>query len=98
MISRVIVRPAAEADLFEAYDWYEQREPDLGAAFVREVESCVKNIALHPEMYPTVHKDVRQGLLRRFPYCVVYLVAGDAVIVLSVFHAARDPKIWKRRL
>jgi plasmid stabilization system protein ParE len=98
MISRVIVRSAAEADLCEAYDWYQQREPELGAAFVREVDSCMKNIVLHPEMYPTVHNDVRQGLVRRFPYCVLYLIADDAIIVLSVFHAARDPKIWKRRV
>jgi len=83
--------------LSEAYDWYQQREPELGAAFVREVDSCVKNIVLHPEMYPIVHKHVRQGLLRRFPYSVMYLIAGDAIIVLSVFHAARDPKVWKRR-
>jgi toxin ParE1/3/4 len=98
MIARVIVRPAAEADLQEAYAWYEERESGLGAEFVRCVDSCVENIARHPEMYPTVQQDVRQGVVRRFPYCVMYLVADDAVIVVAVFHAARDPKVWKRRV
>jgi plasmid stabilization system protein ParE len=56
MIARVIVRPAAEADLQEAYAWYEERESGLGAEFVRCVDSCVENIVRHPEMYPTVHQ------------------------------------------
>jgi hypothetical protein len=38
MIARVIVRPAAEADLQEAYAWYEERESGLGAEFVRCVD------------------------------------------------------------
>jgi toxin ParE1/3/4 len=98
MIARDIVRPAAEADLQEAYAWYEERESGLGAEFVRCVDSCVENIVRHPEMYPTVHQGVRQGVVLRFPYCVMYLVAEDAVIVVAVFHAARDPNVWKRRV
>jgi plasmid stabilization system protein ParE len=57
----------------------------------------LKKIALHPEMYPAVHKNVRQAVVGRFPYCVMYLT-GDAITVVAVFHAARDPKIWKRRI
>ena len=97
MISGVIVRPAAEADLQEAYGWYEQREPGLGVEFVRCVDSCVHLIRRHPEIYPTIHKHVRQGVVRRFPYSVMYFTAGDDVVVTSVFHASRDPRIWKRR-
>ena len=97
MIGRVIFRPAAEAELQEAYEWYEEREPGLGVEFIRCVDSGVQLIRRHPEIYPMIHKHVRQGVVRRFPYSVMYFTAGDAVIVTSVFHAARDPKIWKRR-
>lgn len=98
MIIRVIFRPAAEADLHEAYDWYEQRQAGLGAEFVRCVDSCVQLIRSHPELYPEVHKRVRRGVVRRFPYSVLYFVTDDAIIVTSVFHAKRDPKIWQRRV
>lgn len=60
------------------------------------VEACLQNIRRHPEIYPAVYKQVRQGVLRRFPYSVLYL-AEDDIIVISVFHSSRDPKIWKRR-
>lgn len=94
---RVILQPAAEADLQEAYEWYEQREMGLGSEFVRCVDSCVQLIRRHPEIYPAIHRQIRQGVLRRFPYSVMYFNAGDSVIVTAIFHAARDPRIWKRR-
>jgi hypothetical protein len=62
--------------------------------------SCAVSIAASRTLlaiqrwYPTVHQDVRQGVVRRFPYCVMYLVAEDAAIVVAVFHATRDPKVW----
>jgi len=97
MSSRVILRPEAEADLQEAHEWYEQRRSSLGVEFIRQVDNCITNIVSQPEMYPVVHKKVRQAPLRRFPYCVMYLHAPDAVIVLAVFPAARDPRIWRSR-
>jgi plasmid stabilization system protein ParE len=97
MNSNVILQPAAEADLQEAYEWYEQRETGLGAEFMRCVDGCMQLIRRHPEIYPTIHRHVRQGVVRRFPYSVMYFTAGDNVIITAIFHAARDPRIWKRR-
>jgi toxin ParE1/3/4 len=97
MTGKVIFRSAAEADLQEAYEWYEERERGLGAQFVGCVDDCIRAIQRHPEMYPEVDAHIRQGVLRRFPYLLLYFKEGDDIIVLSVFHAARDPKVWKRR-
>jgi plasmid stabilization system protein ParE len=97
MIQRVIFRPAAELELKEAYAWYEQREVGLGTEFLRSVEVCVHTIRRFPEIFPVVHKSVRQGIIRRFPYSVLYTVAEPQINVISVFHSSRDPKIWKRR-
>jgi hypothetical protein len=47
MIAGVIFRPAAEAELQEAYEWYEEREPGLGVEFIRCVDSCVHLIRRH---------------------------------------------------
>jgi toxin ParE1/3/4 len=95
---RVIFRPAAEADLQDAYDWYERRQPRLGVDFIREVDRCISNVMSQPRMYPIVHGRVRQAPAKRFPYCLMYVDAQDEIVVLAVFPAARDPKIWQRRL
>src|SRR5437870_8743879 len=98
MIARVIFRPAAEADLKQAYEWYEERATGLGAEFIRCVDSCVQLVRRHPEIYPMAHKQIRQGIVRRFPYSVLYFMAGVDIDVVAVFHAARDPKTRKQRL
>ena len=98
MMAGVVFRPAAEADLKEAYEWYEEQAAGLGVECLRCVDSCVQLIRRHPEIYPVIHKQVRQGLVRRFPYSVMYFIAGEDIIVLSVFHAGRDPKMWKKRV
>lgn len=98
MIRRITFKPEAKLDLAEAYEWYEQRDAGLGAEFMRAVDSCAHQIERHPEMYPVVHKNVRQALTRRFPYSIFYLVEGDTIYVVSIFHASRDPKAWGNRV
>lgn len=95
---RIIFRSAAESELRDAYDWYEERETGLGADFMRCVDGCVQLVRRHPEIFPVVYKNVRQGVLRRFPYSLLYFLDGDAIIIVSVFHASRDPEIWKGRV
>jgi len=69
----------------------------LGAAFLLAVEACIDGIQRSPEMYAVVYKEVRRGLLRRFPYGIFYIVEADQIIVLACFHARRDPKQWQQR-
>jgi plasmid stabilization system protein ParE len=97
MIERIIFRAAAEDEMKEAYEWYEERAPGLGMEFIRSVEVCVQTIRRHPEIFPVVYKNVRQGVVRRFPYSILYVEAPAKLVVISVFHSSRDPKIWKRR-
>jgi hypothetical protein len=42
-------------------------------------------------------RDIRRGLLRRFPYSVVYEVLPDEVIILAVAHTSRRPRFWIKR-
>ena len=45
------VRPRAEADLDEAFGWYEAPLPGIGEAFLRSV-AWFARIARHPEAHP----------------------------------------------
>lgn len=94
---RVIFRPEAEDELIEAIDWYEARSPGLGADLLRCVDVCVERISRQPESYPIVHRETRMGVVRRFPYLLLYRIMSNGIAVVAVFHAKRDPKIWKAR-
>jgi len=89
------LRPRAEADLAEAFRWYEARLPGLGDAFVQSVDACFARIQRHPEAHPEVHPRVRRAPLRRFPYGVFYVVRDDRIDVLAVYHARRRPREFR---
>jgi plasmid stabilization system protein ParE len=55
-------------------------------------------IADQPDFYPQVFEYVREVLVRKYPYCVYYRVESNQVLVLAVFHTARDPVVWQRRV
>jgi plasmid stabilization system protein ParE len=95
----LIVRPEAEADLAEAYQWYEEQVPGLGAEFLLCVDAVMASIQRNPQLYPTVHKGVvRRALARRFPYGVFFVEAERNVSVIGVVHAKRNPRVWQDRL
>ena len=93
----VIFRRAARAEFDDAADWYDARRSGLGAAFTAAVNKVLDRIAAQPDFYAQVYLDVREALVPTFPYCVYYREELGHVLVLSVFHTARDPSIWQRR-
>ena len=97
MTPRFLVRSAAEADLVEAFEWYEQRSPGLGSEFLRAVDVTFAIIARTPEIFPALQKDIRRARLRRFPYGVFFVQRSGTVSILAVMHAHRDPRLWLSR-
>jgi len=92
-----ILRPAAAADVEEAYRWYEDQRAGLGEEFLTAVGAGFDTIAAHPLAAPVVHRDTRRLLLRRFPYGVFYRLVEDEIVVVGCLHAKRHPRVWRGR-
>lgn len=97
MKREVIIRPEAEAELAEAFDWYEQQLRGLGSEFLISVDATVHAIARNPYRFAKIHKEVHRALLCRFPYGVFFLIEDARIVVLAFFHAKRDPKHLQTR-
>jgi plasmid stabilization system protein ParE len=68
-VKQVIVRPAAAADIEDAYEWYESQRPGLGEQFLEALRVTRDRVLEHPEGFPLLHRDTRRALIpRRFPY------------------------------
>lgn len=67
MKRQILIRPEAEAEIEEAYAWYEEQRAGLGSDFLLCVEEGLEKIRKTPDMYPIVHRDIRRLLIRRFP-------------------------------
>jgi plasmid stabilization system protein ParE len=90
--------PEAEQELYEAASRYESELPDLGRHFAAEIERVVQLLLDHPELGSRLDDALRHFVLRRFPFSVVYAVAGDLVYIVAVAHGSREPGYWRLRV
>lgn len=93
----LVLRPAAAADLDEAFHWYEAQRPGLGSQFLKAMEEVFQAVSETPPAYPVVHRDTCRAHVRRFPYGVFFRVVGDDIVVVACFHGKRNPGRWKGR-
>jgi len=98
MTLKVVFRSAARAEFDGAALWYEDRQPGLGARFVSEIDHAVDLASKYPDRYAIKHEQIRCVRARRFPYSIYYIVESAQIVVLAVFHARRDPAIWRSRI
>ena len=50
-----------------------------------------------PQLGSGTYHGVRTWPLKRFPYTLVYRVAGETITVIAVAHQSREPGYWERR-
>lgn len=95
---RLVVVPAALAELRDAAAFYaEKGGVELGLAFVDEFERSAHLILDKPDWGMKFRGMSRRCLLRRFPYSIIYQLAGDELRVLAVAHHRRRPGYWGGR-
>jgi len=98
MTYQIIVRPEAQREIQEAFDWYEERGEGLGAEFLRAADACLSGVKRNPDGYQIVYGEVHRALLRKFPYALFYLIREDTIVILACFHIKRRPVDWQRRI
>ncbi|MBI1956613.1 MAG: type II toxin-antitoxin system RelE/ParE family toxin [Acidobacteria bacterium] len=92
-----VLRPAATADIEEAFLWYERQRPGLGEEFLAAVQSALDDIVTYPTRYPVIHRNTRRALLWRFPYAIFCRAYEEVVVVVACMHGRRNPIRWRSR-
>lgn len=98
MSREIRLHVAAEAELDDAVAWYNRRRAGLGQELQVSLSQLLTRIAATPLVFPKVYKQVREALMRRFPYAVYFAIQDDCIYVLAIFHSRRDPIEWKSRV
>ena len=97
MRPRFFVEPEAEADLSEAFQWYESRVAGLGGEFTRAVRALFVMIDRNPEQFGRVQGEIRRALVRRFPYAIYYVFDPEQISVIACVHTRGHPRRWQSR-
>jgi hypothetical protein len=83
--------PAAEAELNQAVDYYEECQKGLGVEFLKEIYRTVQNILSFPHAWLPLSANTRRCLSKRFPYGVVYQSVGEEAFIIAVMNLSREP-------
>lgn len=94
----LVLTPEAFDDLRAARIWYEEQRSGLGAAFERSIEATLMRVLRLPESFPEMTAPFRRAIVKRYPYDVYYEFDARRVVVVLIFHTARDPKTVLARL
>ena len=100
MICRIELHPAAQKELTQAFQWYEERSPGLGVRFINAVNDKLVELSNYPDRYPKRKGELREVSTKVFPYIIIYefLKKERIVFVSYVFHARRNPnRKYKRK-
>jgi hypothetical protein len=96
---RVLFVPAAEAEHLQQVEYYESRQPGLGARYLAEVTAALEYICASPQRFPVVRApSLRRLVLRRFPFSIVFREFDGTVQIVAVAPHRRAPGYWARRL
>ena len=93
MAYKIVITPFAHNDEYEAYAWYENQRIGLGDELLTELKTAYQKIANNPQHYSFIdqRKELRDFLIHRFPYLIVYRIKGDVVEIIAVHHAKKHP-------
>lgn len=93
----LIIKEEADEDVVNAFLWYEEQKEGLGDKFLLCLDEYYSVIIENPYIYEAKYNKLRQAIIKRFPYVIIYEVEENTVVIYAVFHTSRHPKIWKKR-
>lgn len=97
MTFRYILSPFAEEDLDAIHEWYQQCDENVFKRFDKAISEKLTSILSNPHQNPIIHRDIRRAVMKKFPYSIFYQIIEDRIIILSVLHHKRNPRVWKKR-
>lgn len=99
MAYKIIVDPSAGLDIFESIEWYNKAQPGLGIKFYKQVQTVFKLIRKNPSAFAIRYKTNHTAIVKKFPFLVHYFIDNEkkSIVVTSVLHTSRDPKMWDKR-
>ena len=81
-------------DLAHARDWYDRHSMELGNRFIDAVLAAARVARERPMSFPVVRNGIRAVRCKRFPYRVYFETLNDRIVVLAIYHTARNPPLW----
>ena len=87
------VAPRFESELEAAIKWYETVSAQVADNFRLAVSNCFESISDYPDSHPIVELPVRAGMVKRFPWVIVFIHEPGIVYLTRFVHSASSQLI-----
>ena len=88
----------AEEEMTDAALFYEAASSQLGSDFLNDVQRAVDRLREFPQAGEAITSGLRQSLLHRFPFSLIYAIEENVIVIIAVAHHGRRPGYWLSRL
>jgi toxin ParE1/3/4 len=88
----------ADIEMSEASIFYEDATFGLGVEFLDEAQRVIDLVREHPKIGQSLDPQLRQAMLHRFPFSLIYAVEAETIVIVAVAHQRRRPGYWKNRI
>jgi toxin ParE1/3/4 len=95
---KLVLDPAAKAEMREAALFYEHCREGLGEEFLDAVELAFAEITQRPMTWRILNGRFRRYLVHHYPYAVIYAVEDETIYVAAIMHMRRKPDYWHDRV
>ena len=82
----IVIEPAAEQDIYQAIDFYEQKSRGAAKHFRDDLVAVIETILFFPRAAAIAFGNIRLKPMRRFPYVIGYVLLEEVVHVIGVQH------------
>lgn len=92
------IHALAKKELYESFEWYENKAAGLGQDFYNDIENEFRRIIANPYSYPEYEEVLRKAVLKEFPFNVLFDYKDNIVFIHAVLHHKRSYKnVLKRK-
>lgn len=96
-MARLVILPAARADLIDIGDFIALDNRSRAASFVAEIEAKIIEVGERPRSFQKrdeLHKGLRHA--RHGRYLIFFIEQGDEVLIVRVIEGSRDlPRLFE---
>ena len=90
----IVWSPLALARLKEIRAYVAKDKPEAAARLATRIVAVVENLAQHPYLGRVgAEPEIRELVIGRTPYVVLYRVRGKRVVILTIWHGAQQREI-----
>ena len=95
MAYQISFRKRAAAEYLESVLWYKERSEQAAGNFINAINDKLDEIERKPDFFRRTYKQFREAKTHIFPFSIIYFIDEEKqlVVITSMFHQKRNPKI-----